>query len=56
MLETVKQLQNASYEIKKIKEEVQRSALEEANEALDRLKREQPKQYERLLARRSNKT
>jgi hypothetical protein len=54
--ETLKQLRRASDEIKKIKEEVQRSALEEANDALDRLKREQPKQYERLLARRRNKS
>jgi hypothetical protein len=53
--ETVKQLRRASDEIKKIKEEVQRSALEEANDALDRLEREQPRQYERLLARRRNK-
>ena len=37
--ESVEQLQRASNEVKKIKAEVQRSALEEANKALDRLKR-----------------
>jgi hypothetical protein len=50
--ESVEQLQRASREIEKIKKDVQRSALEEANKALDRLKREQPKEYERLLRAR----
>ena len=49
---TLAQLKAASEHISKIKEDVQRSAVDAANEALDRLQRENPERYNRLLRRR----
>ena len=51
-LRTLAQLKAASEHISKIKEDVQRSAVEAANDALDRLQRENPERYNRLLRRR----
>jgi hypothetical protein len=50
--DTLRRLQEASDKIEAIKKSVQRSALEEANAALDRLEREQPDIYSALLRER----
>jgi hypothetical protein len=50
--ETLRRLEQASRDIEAIKKDVQPSALEAASKALDRLEREQPAQYERLLRER----
>jgi len=50
--ETLRRLEQASREIETIKKEARVSALQQAGEALDRLKREQPPQYAELLRER----
>ena len=50
--ESLQKLEAAMAEIDAIKRRVQRSAVEEADEALDRLKREHPDAYKRLLRNR----
>src|SRR5712672_580030 len=50
--ETLHRLEQASREIEAIKKEVRLTALQEADKALDRLKREQPAQYDELLSER----
>ncbi len=47
--ETLNRLEKAVQEIETIKKEVQPSALDAANNALDQLKREQPDRYAELL-------
>ena len=47
--ETLNRLETAVQEIETIKKEVQPSALDAANNALDQLKREQPDRYAELL-------
>jgi len=47
--ETLNRLEKAVQEIETIKKEVQPSALDAANNALDQLKREQPERYAELL-------
>ena len=48
----LRKLESAMKEIDAIKERVRKSAVEQANEALDRLKREHREAYERLLRNR----
>jgi hypothetical protein len=50
--ETLNRLEKAVQEIETIKKEVQPSALDAANNALDQLKREQPDRYAELLRNR----
>ena len=50
--ETLLRLEQASREIEAIKKEARLSALQEADKALDRLEREQPAQYDKLLRER----
>jgi len=50
--DTLHRLEQASRKIEAIKKEAHLSALQEANEALDRLAREQPAQYDTLLRER----
>jgi len=47
--DTLGRLKEASVEIEAIKKGVRRSAIEEANAALDRLEQEQPDSYQKLL-------
>lgn len=47
--ETLNRLEKAVQEIETIKKEIQPSALDTANNALDQLKREQPDRYAELL-------
>jgi hypothetical protein len=49
---TLHRLEQASREIEAIKKEVHLTALQEADKALDRLEREQPAQYDKLLRER----
>ena len=54
--ETLRRLEKATKDIDAIKKQVRASAVEAANNALDRLKRDDPAQYDKLLReRRSNK-
>ena len=50
---TLHRLEQASREIEAIKKEARLSALQEADKALDRLEREQPAQYAKLLRERT---
>jgi hypothetical protein len=50
--ETLRRLEQASREIEAIKKEAHLSALQEADQALDRLEREQPAEYAELLRER----
>ena len=50
---TLHRLEQASHEIEAIKKDVRLSALQEADKALDRLEREQPAQYAKLLRERT---
>jgi hypothetical protein len=52
--ETLLRLEQASREIEAIKKEARLSALQEADKALDRLEREQPAQYDKLLRERKS--
>jgi hypothetical protein len=52
--DTLRRLEKASEEIKTIKKKVHPSALEAANEALDRLQRDKPAEYRKLLSARQN--
>jgi hypothetical protein len=54
--ETLRRLEEASEEIKAIKESVHRSALDEAKRALDRLERHEPEVYKKLLSERQEAT
>jgi hypothetical protein len=55
--ESLTKLRKAADAIERIKAEAQVSAVDAATEALDRLEREQPREYERLLrARRASQT
>jgi len=54
--ETLRRLEQASEKIEAIKKSVQRSALDEAQMALDRLERDQPEVYKRLLGERRQAT
>jgi hypothetical protein len=53
--DTLRLLENAVAAIDTIKKEVHPSALEVAEKALDRLERDQPAQYEKLLSERKRK-
>jgi hypothetical protein len=54
--ETLRRLEKATKDIDAIKKQVRASAVEAANNALDRLERDDPAQYDKLLRdRRSNK-
>ena len=54
--ETLDRLEKATADIDAIKKQVRASAVEAANNALDRLERDDPAQYDKLLReRRSNK-
>jgi len=54
--ETLRRLEKATRDIDAIKKQVRASAVEAANNALDRLERDDPAQYNKLLRdRRSNK-
>ena len=53
--DTVRRLKQAAEAIEAIKREVQPSAIDAARTALDRLERDQPAQYERLLSERQRK-
>jgi hypothetical protein len=53
--DTLRLLEKAAAAIETIKKEVHRSTLEVAKEALDRLERDQPGQYEKLLSERQRK-
>jgi hypothetical protein len=54
--ETLRRLEKATRDIDAIKKQVRASAVEAANNALDRLERDDPGQYDKLLReRRSNK-
>ena len=54
--ETLRRLERATKDIDAIKKQVRASAVEAANNALDRLERDDPAQYDKLLReRRSNK-
>ena len=54
--ETLRRLENATKDIDAIKKQVRVSAVEAANSALDRLERDDPAQYDKLLRERlSNK-
>ena len=54
--ETLRRLEKATRDIDAIKKQVRASAVEAANNALDRLERDDPAQYDKLLReRRSNK-
>jgi hypothetical protein len=53
--DTLRLLEKAAAAIETIKKEVHRSTLEVAKEALDRLERDQPVQYEKLLSERQRK-
>jgi hypothetical protein len=52
---TLRLLEKAAAAIDTIKKEVHPSALEMAEKALDRLERDQPAQYEKLLSERQRK-
>jgi hypothetical protein len=54
--ETLRRLEQASEKIDAIKKSVQRSALDEARTALDRLERDQPEVYKKLLDERQQAT
>jgi len=54
--ETLRRLEQASEKIEAIKKSVQGSALDEAQMALDRLERDQPEVYKRLLGERRQTT
>jgi hypothetical protein len=54
--ETLRRLEQASQEIEAIKKKVRPSAVEAAGEALDRLRRDDPAQYEKLLRDRLGKS
>jgi hypothetical protein len=53
--DTLRLLERAAAAIETIKKEVHRSTLEVAKEALDRLERDQPAQYEELLSEHRRK-
>jgi hypothetical protein len=53
--DTLRLLERAAAAIDTIKKEVHRSTLEMAKEALDRLERDQPAQYEKLMSERQRK-
>ena len=53
--DTLRLLEKAAAAIETIKKEVHRSTLEVAKEALDRLERDQPAQYEALLSEHRRK-
>jgi hypothetical protein len=54
--ETLRRLEKATKDIDAIKKQVRASAVEAANNALDRLERDDPAQHDKLLCeRRSNK-
>jgi hypothetical protein len=54
--ETLRRLEQASQEVEAIKKKVRPSAVEAAGEALDRLRRDDPAQYEKLLRDRLGKS
>jgi hypothetical protein len=54
--ETLRRLEQAFEKIDAIKKSVQRSVLDEAQMALDRLERDQPEVYKRLLGERQQAT
>jgi hypothetical protein len=53
--DTLGRLEKAAADIEKIKKEIHRSALEAAKDALDRLERDQPAEYQQLLSQRQRK-
>ena len=53
--ETLRRLEKAAEDVETIKKEVHPSAVEAAQQALDRLERDQPAQYEKLLSERQRK-
>ena len=53
--EALRHIEEAAAKIEKIKKEVHPSALEAATEALDRLERDRPAEYEKLLSERQRK-
>ena len=53
--EALRHIEEAAAKIEKIKNEVHPSALEAATEALDRLQRDRPAEYEKLLSERQRK-
>jgi hypothetical protein len=50
--ETLRRLEKASHDIDAIKKDVQRSSLDTANAALDRLERDDPEAYKKLMRKR----
>ena len=50
--ETLRRLEKASHEIDAIKKDVHRSSLDAANAALDRLERDDPEAYKKLMRKR----
>ena len=52
--ETVRRLEEATQKIETIKKEVQQSSWDAANSALDRLQRDDPKGYQKLLRARKD--
>ena len=50
--ETLRRLEKATAEIAAIKKDVQRTAVDAANAALDRLKRDDPSAYQKLMRER----